>query len=219
MLQVGVLNALDLLLIFILFIGIIIGFVRGAVPQIISMASIWLGLLVTLWLYKPFSKYILQGLDMNPNAADTMAFVILLIVFFNAIRLIVKSLATSPEEKKKKRRNKEDPLDEAPRSARDRYVVGPLNAVGGMVMGFFLTTLWLAIILGIFQFSFQIEATNVPGVGASGAGMANQLRSSALMPYFNRVLWLLVQSLSLFVLDPSANILEKVVANLTGAAE
>ncbi len=220
MVQVGILNALDLLLIVILFIGIMVGFVRGAVPQIISVASIWLGLLVTLWLYRLFSKWILQGVGFNANSADTMAFLILLIVFFNAIRLIVKSLTTSPERKKKKgAKNPDDPLDEAPRSARDRYVIGPLNAVGGMFMGFVLTTLWVAIILGVFQFSFQVEVSNVPGVGVSGRGMANQLQGSALVPYFNRVLWLLVQSLSFFVLDPSADILERVVDQVTGAAE
>ena len=53
MVQVGFLNVLDLLLLFILFIGVIIGFLRGAVTQIISLASIWLGLLLTLWLPAP----------------------------------------------------------------------------------------------------------------------------------------------------------------------
>jgi hypothetical protein len=220
MVQVGFLNVLDLLLLLILFIGIIIGFLRGALTQIISLASIWLGLLLTLWLYKLFSKYILQEI-MNPNNADTMAFLILLIVFFNAIRLIVKSLTAPPEQKghqKKRKKNPDDPLDEAPRSAREKYIVGPFGAIGGMVMGLILTIVWLSIILGVLQFTFQIDAASVGGVEVSGRGVANQLRSSALVPYFNRVLWLIVQSLSLFLLDPSADILQRVVESLTGAA-
>lgn len=217
MLQVGFLNVLDLLLIFILFIGVMIGFIRGPGPQIISLASIWLGLLATLWLYKPFSNFILQEY-LNPTGADTMSFLILLIVFFNGIRLIVKSLTKPPEEKKKRKKNVDDPLDEAPISTTQRFVVGPARALGGMVMGLILTTVWMAIILGIFQFTFQVDVS-VPGGSVSGAGIANQLKGSFLVPYFNRVLWLLVQSLSLFVLDPDANILERVVANVTGAAE
>ena len=215
--QVGFLNVLDLLLLFILFIGILIGFIRGAVPQIISMASIWLGLLVTLWLYKLLSKFILQAF-LSPNAADTMSFLILLIVFFNAIRLIVKSLTTSPEEKKKKRKNKDDPRDEAPPLDRERFVTGPLNALGGMFMGRVLAILWTSIILGVLQFSFRVDVGSVPGVAVSGRGLANQLQGSFLGPYFNRVLWLLVKSLELFVLDPAADILQKVVSNITNSA-
>jgi len=216
MLQVGFLNVLDLLLLFILFIGVMIGFVRGPGPQIISLASIWLGLLVTLWLYKPFSNFILQEY-LNPNSADTMAFLILLIVFFNAIRLAVKSLTKPPEAKKKRKKNVDDPLDEAPVSATERFITGPAYAIGGMVMGLILTTVWLAIILGVFQFTFRVDVS-VPGAGVSGQGMANQLHSSFLVPYFNRVLWLIVKSLSLFVLDPKADLLERVVSNITGAA-
>ena len=220
MLQVGFLNVLDLLLLLILFIGVIIGFLRGAATQIISLAGIWLGLLLTLWLYHLFSKYILQEV-FSPNAADTMAFLILLIVFFNAIRLIVKALTAPPEQKgqqKKRKKNPNDPLDEAPRSAREKYIVGPLVAIGGMVMGLILTIVWLSIILGLLQFTFQVDVSTVPGVQVSGQGLVNQLRGSALVPYFNRVLWLIVQSLSLFLLDPSADILQKVVENITGAA-
>jgi len=96
------LNLLDYLLLFILFLGAVVGFLRGAVPQIISVASIWLGLLASLWLYRPLSNNILQGLGLPKIFSDTMAFLILLIIFFHAIRLIVKALTVPPEEKKKK---------------------------------------------------------------------------------------------------------------------
>src|SRR5262245_4122639 len=104
------LNTLDLLLFVILFVGILIGFVRGAVSQIVSVVSIWLGLVVTLWLYKSLSERILQpdvsGFGMAKTPADVLAFLILLLVFFNAFRLLVKYLAVPPEEKKKKKRKR-----------------------------------------------------------------------------------------------------------------
>ena len=108
--QVLGLNTLDLLLLVILFIGILAGFVRGAISQLVSVVSIWLGLVATLWLYKPLSERILQpevsGFGIAKTPADVLAFVILLLVFFNAFRLLVKYLAVPPEEKKRKKRRR-----------------------------------------------------------------------------------------------------------------
>ena len=60
------LNTLDFLLIIILGIGLLVGIMRGIVPQIMSVVSIWLALVATLWLYKPFSVHILQGVGLCP---------------------------------------------------------------------------------------------------------------------------------------------------------
>ena len=204
------LNNLDLLLIVILFIGILVGFMRGALPQVFSAVSIWLGLVASLWLYKPFSINILQAY-FGRISSDTLAFFILLIVFFNAFRLIVKSLAKPPEERKRKKMSHEDPLAEVAKSATDKYITGPLNALGGMFMGFVLTTLWMAIILGAFQFVFQ-DTVFDPGV--SPPGVSRELKNSILTQlYFNRVLWALVQSVDLFI-PKDATILETVVRKL-----
>ncbi len=213
MLQFGFFNVLDLLLIFILFIGLLTGFVRGAVPQLVSAVSIWFGLLCALWLYKPFSIRILQGVGFGRTSGDTIAFLILLIVMFHTVRLIVKSLTTSPERRKKKKKDKDDPLSEAPKSAKERFITGPLNAIGGMIMGIVLTVLWGSLILGILQFALQVEVSTVPGVQVSEVGLTGQLRGSALVPYFNRVLWLFVQSTEPFV-SANADILKQVVAKL-----
>ncbi len=220
MVQVWYFNTLDLFLIFVLFIGVMIGFMRGPTPQIISLASIWFGLLATLWTYRLLSTNILQGLGMGSKPSDIMAFLILLIVFFNLIRLVVKSLATSPEDKKKKQKKKGTvgPIEDAD-SAGKRLVGGPVLMLGGMIMGFVLTTIWVSIIFGVMQFTFQVNVSAVPGTGVtvSNVGMTNQIRTSFLMPYFNQVLWVIVKSLELFVLDPTADILSNVVANLTTA--
>ncbi|MFN8454817.1 MAG: CvpA family protein [Anaerolineae bacterium] len=104
------LNAFDLLLLVVVIVGALIGFVRGVVPQLISLVSIWIGLIATLWLYQTLSNQILQpetsGFGMSKTPADTLAFLILLIVFFNAFRLVVKYLAVPPEERRKKRKKK-----------------------------------------------------------------------------------------------------------------
>ena len=209
------LNTLDLLLIVILFVGVLIGFIRGAVSQLISAVSIWLGLVVTLWLYKPFSERIIQdSLGIGKVGGDTLAFLILLLVFFNAFRLLVKALSTPPEErKKKKKKDSEDPLAEAAKTTTER-ITGCFNSLGGMAMGFILTTLWIALILGVIQFIFQPTGTDVPYSGFSRGLVAN-LRTSTLRPMFNSVLWALSQSVDLFV-PKNADIFKVVLRTIIG---
>jgi hypothetical protein len=210
------LNTLDLLLLVILFVGILAGFVRGAVSQIVSLVSIWLGLVVTLWLYKPLSERILQpevsGFGMAKTPADVLSFLILLLVFFNGFRLLVKYLAVPPEEKKrkkKKRRGTVGPPDDVTPSAYQRFIGGPLNAVGGLAMGFILTAIWLALLLGVIQFIFQPTGTDIPYSGFAG-GLVRNLRTSSLLPLFNQILFVIVQSVTLFV-PRNADILKGVL--------
>jgi uncharacterized membrane protein required for colicin V production len=201
-------NALDFLLLFILFIGVMVGVMRGVLPQLFSLISIWLGLVATLWLYQLFSFNILQGLGIPAIGSDTMSFLILLIVFVTIVNLLVKSLSTPPEERKRKKKSKDDPLAFVGASATQRFVIGPLNFIGGAVMGLLLTTLWAALVLGAMQFIFQ--PTEVPvGVGFT-ANMTNQLRGSLTVPWFNKVLYVLNQSVTWFV-PPSADFLRKVL--------
>ncbi len=209
------LNTLDLLLVVILFIGILVGFMRGILSQLISAVSIWLGLVATLWLYKPFSERIIQdALGLGEIGGDTLAFLILLMVFFNGFRLLVRSLTVPPEERKRgKRRDAEDPLAEAAKSTAER-VGGCVAAIGGMAMGLVLTILWIALILGVLQFIFQPTGTDVPYSGFT-RGLVNNLRTSTLRPLFNQVLWLLAQSVDLFI-PKNADIFKTVLQRIIG---
>jgi uncharacterized membrane protein required for colicin V production len=214
------LNSLDLILVLMLFVGVMIGFVRGAVSQIISLVSIWLGLVATLWLYKLLSDYIFQDVlidfDIGETGSDVLAFILLLAVFFVGFRLLVKYLAVPPEERKKKRKQDvHDPLAEAARTTSQR-VAGCFNAIGGMGMGFILTILWLTLLLGVLQFIFQPTETAVPYVGFAG-GLVSNMRTSSLMPWFNYVLLGLFQSLRLFI-PQNADIFEVVLSKLVGTA-
>jgi hypothetical protein len=186
---------------------------RGIASQLMSLVSIWLALVATLWLYKPFSTRILQGLGLPETGSDTLAFLILLIVFFNAIRLIIKALSTPPEERKRKKMSKEDPLAEAAKSAGERFVVGPLNLIGGAALGLILTVLWMALLLGLLQFIFQPTETPVGDYGTFARRITQNLRTSALIPFFNQVLSLLARSVSWFVPE-EANILNRVLGLL-----
>ena len=216
------LNNLDFILIILLFVGVMVGFTRGAVSQLISLISIWLGLVATLWLYKPLSNYILQDVfvdfGIGETGSDTAAFLLFLFVFFGAFRILLKYLAVPPEERtrRRRRRDTEDPLAEAAKTTSQR-AAGCFNAIGGMVMGFILTTLWLALLLGVLQFIFQPTSTDVPYSGFFN-GLVINLRGSVLVhSLFNPVLWLLARSLSLFI-PKNADIFESVLSRLAGTA-
>ena len=193
----GGLNSLDMMLLLALLVGMLIGLVRGTVSQIISAVSIWLGLVATLWLYKLFSDYIIQdSLGIGKTGGDTLAFVTLLILFFNGFRLVVRALTVPPEDRRKKRRkDRDDPLAVAAKTASER-AVGCVNAVGGMAMGLALTVLWLALFLGVVQFILQ--PSGVP-LGGFSRSLVENLGNSFLRPYFDNVLWGLSASLDLFI--------------------
>jgi hypothetical protein len=206
-------NTLDLLLMFILFLGTIIGMLRGPATQLVSAASIWLALLISLWTYRLLSVYIFIESELfSRTSGDALAFAIMFIVLFNGIRLIIRYLTKPPEEKKRKpkKRGQVGPVDDKPLvTPMKRYVFGPLLLLSGAVLGLILTTVWTAIILGVLQFFFQVDVTQV--TGGTGRGLVAQLTSSSLVPYFNNVLFFLVRSLDMFVLDDSADILKRVV--------
>ena len=208
-------NTLDLLLIFLLFIGALVGFMRGMGPQLMSLASFWLAMLAALWVYTVLSVNIFQESEIfGKTTSDTLSFMILFVVFFNAIRLMIKYLTKPPEEKKKKpkRKGQVGPAEEKPPTFTQRFIVGPLLALGSMVLGVLLMALWLAVLLGVAQFFLNINVAEAGG--GAGRGLANQITSSTLVPYFNRLLWILVQSVDLFVLDEKADILKKVVCQI-----
>ena len=109
-----------------------------------------------------------------------------------------------------RKRGQVGPIDERPAiSPMKRYVYGPLLLFSGAILGVILTTVWTAIILGVLQFFFQVDVTQV--TGGTGQGLVAQLKGSSLVPVFNNVLFFLVRSLELFILDDSADILKRVV--------
>lgn len=212
------LSILDYLLIFIVFLGGIVGLIRGILPQGISLASLWFSLLATLWTYRLLSDNIFQGLGISKSVSDTLAFLLILFVSFQAIRLLIKSLTVPPEEKKKKPKRKGKvgpPVEHIAKSPTQKYILGPLSAIAAIVLGLILTTVWTAVFLGVLQFIFQVDvsqaASDVSGVTVPGRGFAVQLRSSTLIHYFNLVLLWLVRSVSFFVIDSGPNILEVVI--------
>jgi|JFJP01.1.fsa_nt_gi hypothetical protein len=212
--QFGFLNELDLLLLVIFLISGLYGMSRGAVPQIVSAMSLWLGIVIALWLYTPLSHRIIKGLfqSWSFEVSDTLAFFLLFGIFFHTVRLIILYLVFPPEseeaskkaEMKRKKKREKEGLDEP---MLQRYILGPLNLIVGMFMGVVLAILWWSIIIGMLQFILQ------PSLAPAGAlaNLAFSMRRSYIVnTLLNNVL--LYLNLSVTIFRPSyAIILESMV--------
>jgi len=212
--QFGFLNELDLLLLVIFLISGLYGMSRGAVPQIVSAMSLWLGIVIALWLYTPLSHRIIKGLfrSWSFEVSDTLAFFLLFGIFFHTVRLIILYLVFPPEseeaskkaEMKRKKKREKEGLDEP---MLQRYILGPLNLIVGMFMGVVLAILWWSIIIGMLQFILQ------PSLTPAGAlrNLANSMHNSYIVKeLLNNVL--LYLNLSVNIFRPSyATILQDMV--------
>ncbi|MDM8532738.1 CvpA family protein [Anaerolineales bacterium HSG25] len=198
------LNELDLLLIIALIMVGMYGATRGAAPQIISAISIWLGMIVALWLYLPLSRRIIKGVfqGWSSNVSDTLAFFILFVVFFWAFKMIINYLVFPPDSAEQKmkaeaKRRKKREREGIQEPAMQRFVIGPLNLIIGFIMGILLAILWWAIALGMMQFIMQNP--DLLPVGALKS-FAFKLQTSYLVnTVLNPTLYYLALSVSLFI--------------------
>jgi hypothetical protein len=96
---------LDYLLIFFLVLGTVWGLLRGAGRLLISLFSLYVGLILSLWLYRPLANYLRSLLPgMSVNGSEALAFVFLLLVLVNGFAFFTEYFSTPPEERKRKKR-------------------------------------------------------------------------------------------------------------------
>ena len=191
------LNAFDLLMIVFLLIGIIYGAFRGATKQMMGLFSVWLGLIICLWLYIPFSRRILKGLftKATDTAAasnvifDTFSFIMLLIIFAATVQFIFIYTTKSPEEKRDKSKKN------FTERAEEKSTLSLLNLFGGLITGFIVTLVWLSVFMAPFRYAiFSVRANT---------NFLNNLRiamsDSTLIPYFKLVLSWIYLSIQFFI--------------------
>lgn len=180
------LNEFDLLIIVFLFIGVVYGVFRGAARQLIGLISAWLGLIICLWLYIPFSRQILKGLFLKQSDVqtasnvvfDTFSFVILLILFAVIVQFLFVQTTKSPEERK----------DTSGRhfleKAEEKSSISMVNVVGGLFTGFIVSTVWLSIFMAPVQHAvFSVNTSN-----SFIAALRGAMNTSAILPLFKQVL-------------------------------
>lgn len=182
-------NPLDLLIILLVLLGTVTGLIRGAGKQLIGLLSFWLSLIISLWLYKPLSDEIIGGVLTGMSAAgrDTLAFLSLMILFSNLIALALRLTTTPPEAKKRK---KVSEFEEVVEKSSQRFIIGPLNTLGGLALGFVSTVVWLSVLLALVQFFLS---------AAPRSALAAAVAGSQLVPIMNSLLGWVYFSVRLFV--------------------
>lgn len=201
-------NALDLLLIFFLVVGALWGLVRGAGRLLIGLFSLYVGLVIALWLYRPLAEFFRNLLPaMSVPGSQALAFVLLLFVFVNAISFITRFFTTPPEERKRKPRGA---LQETVTKSSQRFVTGPLNQLLGLVLGIVVAVIWVSLIVAVSR--FVLRSGFVTGSGVSA--FRRQLETSVLVPWFNYALGLFYSAVSFWIPSDAPNILSGLLEQL-----
>ncbi len=194
-------NALDFLLIFFLMVGALWGLLRGAGKLLIGLFSLYVGLVISLWLYRPLGQFFRDLLPtMSVQGSQALAFVILLFVLVNGISFFTRFFATPPEERKRKPRGE---VQEAVTKGGQRFVTGPLNQLMGLVLGIVVAIIWVSLILAVSQFVLRSGFVT----GSSAGAFRQQLDTSVLVPWSNYALTLIYMAVSFWIPGDAPNIL------------
>ena len=200
-------NALDFLLIFFLVVGALWGLMRGAGKLLIGLFSLYVGLVVALWLYRPLAAFFRDLLpEMSVQGSQSLAFLMILFVSVNGISYLTRVFATPPEERKRKQKSD---LQEAVAGGGQRFLTGPLNQLLGLMLGIVVAVVWISVILAALQFVLR-SGLPVSGVGA----FRRQLEASTLVPLFNYALSLIYTAVSFWIPGDIPNIFSGLLEQL-----
>ena len=200
-------NALDFLLIFFLLVGALWGLLRGAGKLLIGLFSLYVGLVIALWLYRPLAAFFRDLLpEMSVPGSQALAFVIILFVSVNSISYLTRVFATPPEERKRKQRSD---LQEAVAEGGQRFLTGPLNQLLGLILGIVVAVVWISVILAALQFVLR------SGLPVSGVGeVRRQVETSTFVPWFNYALSLIYLAVSFWIPGDVPNIFSGLLEQL-----
>ncbi len=185
---------LDYMLVFFLILGTVWGLLRGATRLLITLFSLYVGLIISLWLYRPLANYLRSLLvGMSITGSEALAFVFLLLILVNGFAFFTEYFSTPPEERRRKKRGE---VEEAVTQTGRRFITGPLSQLGGLVVGFVVTVVWISLLLAVLQFVVQTEWPVANGARFTFQG---ELATSTLKPTFNEVLVLIYRSVRIWV--------------------
>jgi uncharacterized membrane protein required for colicin V production len=153
-------NELDIILVFIVLVGVGVGYRRGLVRVFISTVGIYFTVVVAGYVYRPVGDTISGGLDrlgigVGQIGAHNFSYIVAVI----AMTIVVELVSRSTFELTRIR------------------AVGRLDNVLGAVLGIFYGALWASLFLLPGQYS----------VAVSNSSWRPALNQSELMPIFNSV--------------------------------
>jgi hypothetical protein len=192
-------NWVDLLL-FLIVIGTMLwGMFRGAVRQLIGLLGLYVAIVASLWLYP--SLAILVGRLMpklSESGRETVAFLFLFIFTSNVVSATVRFAVVppSPEERKRKKPPGKEGVTGALAKTTQRFILAPLNLLGGMVFAFISVCVWISLVTGVLRYGLAVPWLAYDGIRAF---VFQGILESGLADLFDQVLYIVYASVSPWV--------------------
>jgi uncharacterized membrane protein required for colicin V production len=182
-------NALDYLLVVLLLVGTFWGLMQGVIRLLTDLLGLYIGLVVTLLLYRPLAGFFQDLVPaMSNQGSQALAFGLLIMIFVNGLGLVSRFTGIPPEERKRK---KKLDVEKAAAPGCERYIWGGVSQLGGLVVGFLVSVIWLSMLLAVLQFVLR---TGGDSAVRASSGLRFQLQTSLLVPVFNYVVFLIYRS-------------------------
>jgi hypothetical protein len=191
-------NWVDLLLVLIVLGMTLWGMFRGVVRQVISLLSLYVAVVASLWLYP--SLAILIGMLMpklSESGRETIAFLFLFIFVSNVVSATVRfAIVTPPEERKRKKPREQEGITDAVARTGERFILAPLNLLGGMVFALISTCVWISLVMALLRYALVAPWLAYDGIRAL---VLQGILESRLSVLFDQVLYIAYTSVRPFV--------------------
>jgi hypothetical protein len=191
-------NWVDLLLVLIVLGTIFWGMFRGAVRQLIGLLGLYVAIVASLWLYPGLAILIGRLLpNLTQNVQATIAFLFLFTLISNIVSAMLRFvLVPPPEERKRKKPGEKGVITEAVAKTTQRFILAPLNLLGGMAFAFISVCIWISLVMAVLRYALPVPWLAYDGIRAF---MLQGILESRLSGLFDQVLQIAYTSVRPFV--------------------
>jgi uncharacterized membrane protein required for colicin V production len=156
-------NPFDVIIIVILLGGVFIGMLRGLVRMVLNLLVLYVGAVLAVTFHIPLANYVYRIFAFPSRLSVSLSFVLILIVTYIVLTFIIR------------RTYKETELPG----------IRQLDQLGGLVVGFLVTALWIGFGLLVISFFLSTAPVDVQGVQKN---LITYFRRSAMVDVFYRFL-------------------------------
>lgn len=190
-------NWVDLLL-FLIVIGVMLwGMFQGVVRQLIGLMGLYVAVVASLWLYPSFAIFVGTLMPkLSQSGRETIAFLFLFILTSNIISAVLRSILVSPSPEERKRKEQRGSVKEAIAKTSERFILAPLNLVGGMVFALISVCIWISLVMALLHYGLTVPWLAYDGIRAF---VLQGILESRLSGLFDQVLYIIYALVRPFV--------------------
>lgn len=157
------LNPFDVLIVLALLAGVVFGFVRGLVRMLLSLLVLYLAAVAAMTLYTPLGNWLRTVASLPLSLSQSLSFLFILVLISAAINVALRRTYKHTE----------------------LPGVRQIDQLGGMIVGFFVSVVWIGLSILIIAYFLRASAGNEAPIQQIVIGF---FRRSALIPVFYRIL-------------------------------